>query len=342
MAGETGTAAHLVALEQALRAQPFQFDFFQLLRMLECAHKDKPRFGQSLRPIDDPVRLSQTPALQFAPSSLARYEPGDDERPPRLGVHFFGLLGSNGPLPLHLTEYIYDRQHNWDDPSFARFLDIFHHRMLSLFYRAWAATQPAVQHDRPDDDRYAMYVGALFGLGMPALRGRDSVPDRAKLYQAGRLSGLTRNAEGLQALLQGFFHLPFAVMSFIAEWMPLPPDCQCRLGASPQTGTLGTSVLIGSHVWQCQHKFRLIVGPIGFQDYRRLLPGSSTLQRLVDLVRQYVGDEHTWDLQLILKKEELPAFRLGASGGLGWTSWLAGAALHGNADDLVLNPLSEQ
>src|SRR6478609_2460492 len=73
---------------------------------------------------------------------------------PRLYVTFGGMFGPQGPLPLHLTEYARDRIINSADPTFARFLDIFHHRMLSLVYRAWADAQPTVQFDRPESDRF--------------------------------------------------------------------------------------------------------------------------------------------------------------------------------------------
>ena len=109
------------------------------------------------------------------------------------------LLGPHGPLPTHLTEYVRDRVRNANDPTFARFLDIFHHRMVTLFYRAWANAQPAVSLDRPGRDRFSFYVGSLFGLGEAMLRERDAVPDFAKLHFAGLLAGPTRPAAGLSS-----------------------------------------------------------------------------------------------------------------------------------------------
>jgi predicted component of type VI protein secretion system len=44
----------------------------------------------------------------FAPAELAAWWPASG-RPARLLVYFFGLLGPNGPLPLHLTEYARER-----------------------------------------------------------------------------------------------------------------------------------------------------------------------------------------------------------------------------------------
>ena len=150
------------------------------------------------RPAQDAVRLAQEPSVEFAPATLAGWEPASRTAPPaRLLVHFFGLFGPDGALPLHLTEYARDRRRNHRDPTFQRFADIFHHRALSLFYRAWANSRPTVSFDRPEEDRFALYVGALIGLGMDSLRDRDAMPDLTKLHFAGHLACQTRHAEGL-------------------------------------------------------------------------------------------------------------------------------------------------
>ena len=166
----------------------------------------KPRFGTSRRPADDPMRLAQEPALTFESASLTSFEPGTDGKPHRLAVRFFGLLGPNGPLPLHLTEYaprrLRYRQGSHHDRTFAWFLDIFHHRMLSLFYRAWANNEPTVSFDRPESDRFAAYIGSLAGLGMPSLRERDEIADLTKLYYCGWLSSQTKPADGCRRCWQ--------------------------------------------------------------------------------------------------------------------------------------------
>lgn len=341
MAGEDRTGSRALGLSAALAREPHKFDFFQAIRRLECAFPQKPRVGQSKRPVDDPVRLGQEPSLGFAPSSLARFEPEDGSgRPSRLAVFFFGLLGPNGPLPLHLTEYARDRLRNSSDPTFARFLDLFHHRMLALFYRAWAGGQPTANFDRPESDRFALYVGALFGLAMPSLRGRDSFPDLAKLHYAGQLVCHTRHAEGLRRIIGDFFGLPVEIEEFVGQWLELPESYLCRLGESPETSALGKTVTVGSRTWECQHKFRIGIGPLSLADYESLLPGGASLERLIALVRNYAGDELAWDVRLILKGNEVPPLRLGGSGRLGWTTWLTDRPLGKDAADLSLNPVA--
>ncbi len=147
---ETDTLAFLSALAEA----PHRYDFYQTLRRLECLYAEKPRWGEALRPVDEPVRLGQDPDLSFAPAPLAAFDRPAGQTP-HLQVRLFGLLGPNGPLPLHLTEYARERLRHAGDPTLSRFLDMFHHRFIALFYRAWAQAQPHVNRDRPGQDRFA-------------------------------------------------------------------------------------------------------------------------------------------------------------------------------------------
>ncbi len=225
-------AAMDAILDQVGRA-PEAFDFYQVLRRLEslyCDRAERPRFGAASRPADEPVRLGQEPSLEFAPRALSGVSPGKNGAPPRLAINFFGLIGPNGPLPLHLTEYARERQRHADDPTMIRFFDLFHHRMMLLFYRAWSTAQPTVGHDHPATNRFLTYVGALEGLGMPGLRNRDAFPDSAKLFYAGRLGGQTRNADGLGAMIGEFFRMPAQIESFVGSWLAIPAPHQWRLG----------------------------------------------------------------------------------------------------------------
>ena len=245
MAGTDGNKNTDVDALAALAEAPYRFGFFEALRQLECVHCTHPRLGSSSRPVDDAVRLGQAPSLQFAPSTLASYTTRSGEAA-RLLVHFFGLFGPNGPLPLHLTEYARNRLRNAKDPVLADFADLFHHRLLSLFYRAWADREPTVQLDRAEHDRFSVYVGSLLGLGMPALGRRDAMPDHAKLHFAGHLGCHTRHAEGLASIVSDFFGLPVAIIEFVGEWLMIPKDSYCYLDRSDTTGQLGISAIAGT------------------------------------------------------------------------------------------------
>jgi type VI secretion system protein ImpH len=106
MASEDGTAKPAVdPLLQELQQSPYKFDFYAAMRLLECIFDDAPRLGRSVRLKEEPVRLSQEPSLKFAPSAIAGFKLAENRRH-QLSVHFFGLCGPNGALPLHLTEFI--------------------------------------------------------------------------------------------------------------------------------------------------------------------------------------------------------------------------------------------
>ena len=336
MAGTAGHAPDAVVLERALEARPGDFDFFEAIRQLECAHPSRPRLGESTKPSEDFVRLCQTPSLAFAPRAIDRYQRATDGRPARLHTLFFGLFGVNAPLPLHLTEYALDRERNARDTTLTAFADIFHHRMASLLYRTWANAQPTVQADRPAQDRFRLYTGALVGMATPGLQGRDALPDDYKRYFAGRMVAQTRNAEGLRSLLQHFFAIPVRVIEFVAEWMRLPHEAYLRLGHSVEVACLGHTTVIGESVWGTQQRFRLRLGPLCRRQFEHFLPGGAALTQLVASVRSYVGDEKAWDVQLVLKHEEVPVARLGRSGRLGLSLWLGERTGTNDSDDVVL------
>lgn len=328
----------LETLLTSLAAAPWNASFLHTLRQLDCHQPERPRMGTTARPAEDPVRLGQRPSLRFAPAELAALERPAGGRPPRLLVYFLGLLGPNGPLPLHLTEYARDRLRNHDDPSLARFLDLFNHRMLALLYRAWAQAQPAVSFDRPEQDRFGVYLGSLSGIGMPAFLGRDAMPDLAKLHFTGHLACPTRHPDGLRAILTGLLRLPVRIEEFVGGWLTLPDDCRLRLGEGTATGALGLTTTLGGRVWDHQSRFRVRIGPVRLADYLSLLPGQPLLERVKAAVRNHVGDALAWDLNPVLAESEVPPLRPGAGGRLGWSTWLASGRLGRDGDDLELDP----
>jgi type VI secretion system protein ImpH len=330
------------ALLQAMAAAPWQFDYFHALRVIDAAHPHKPRLGTARRPQDEPVRLGQAPELSFAPASLHAVQPATAGRPPRIEVRFFGLFGPNGPLPLALTEHARERLLHHNDATFARFADLFHHRLLLLFYRAWAQAQPTVSLDRPAEDRFAERVGSLIGIGSATLRGRDAAPDHARLFFAGLLSRQVRNADGLAALLSGWLRRPVRIEPFTGAWLALPPSERTRIGRAVAgrpnpSAKLGGGAVLGGMVWDRQHNFRVHIGPLDLAAFESLLPGGSALPAVAALVQHYVGHEFGWDLKLTLAPDNAPRARLGRAGRLGWTSW-CGRPAPGRPAELLLTP----
>jgi type VI secretion system protein ImpH len=337
MANENRTAAS--RLEESLLQEPQRYGFFQVMRLVECAYRDKVRFGHSQRPCHEPpIRLGQHVALTFETSTLTSFKNRTQGLAPLLKQRFFGLFGTNGPMPTHLTEYIHERIHYHRDHTLAGFADMFHHRLICLFYRAWANTEPTISFDRPEDDKFGSYIGSLAGFGTDSLRERDAIPDIAKFHYTGFLANQSKSAEGLRALLADYFRLTVSVEQFVGEWLTIQPSDLTRLGDNPLTGELGCSTILGSKVWGCQHKFRIRFGALTLNEYFSLLPNGYRLDQLTAIIRNYSGDTLSWDVNLVLKKDHVPQARLGETAHLGWTSWLGERKSEHDADDLRLNP----
>src|SRR5262249_19496872 len=187
-------------------------------------------------PAAGPAPSRTGPPVRSPPPPLPPF--GEKGARPRLEQRFFGLLGPNGPLPLHITEYARERLLHHKDATLARFLDLFHHRLGLFFYRAWAEARPTVHQDRPAEDRFTVYVGSLAGHGLSRSRDRDSVPDHAKRFFVAHLARGPKNAEGLASILEGFFRLPVRVEQLAVGWLDLPRDQRTELGGAARLGGL--------------------------------------------------------------------------------------------------------
>ncbi|WP_223523972.1 type VI secretion system baseplate subunit TssG [Pseudomonas sp. BF-RE-24] len=330
MESQARTSSDPVSTLEAMHQEPWEYDFFQALRRIECESPELPRLGHSLRLADDPLRLGQRAECTFAPATLASVQPGSDGAPARLEQFFFGLGGPNGPMPLHITEYVRERQRNNADSTSKRFLDVFHHRLLSLFYRAWAEARPTVSHDRPDDDYWSARLAALSGRDMPSLLNQGLIPDTAKLHYSGHLAAQTRYPDGLKAILGEYFGLPVEIEEYVGQWLELPE--RSRVGVSAHQ--LGVDFCLGRFVWDRQHKFRIRLGPLKLVDYMGMLPGSQPFNELVAWVAEYLGHELDWDLNLVLEQPEVPALQLNGRFRLGFNTWLGRPET--DANDLIL------
>ncbi|CAM3917129.1 type VI secretion system baseplate subunit TssG [Bordetella muralis] len=319
---------------RALSQDPYSHDLFHTLRWIDARAGARLPLGRDTVARNEPVRLRQEPSMAFAPSTLASVSLGRGSRPPELSIYSFGLFGPNGPLPLHLTEYARERMYHYGDRTLSGFADVFHHRLILLFYRAWADAQSTVSLDRKEA-RFTRYVASLLHMGMPSLARRDAVMDHAKFFMAGHLLRQTRNPEGLKQILQTFFSVPVRIAEFVPQWIRLDPSQ--RLGLGGAMG-LGQDTILGAAVRDAQHKFRIELGPLTRADYTSFLPGGRRAKQLLHWVRDYIGVELAWDVRPVLKRQDVRGVKLGEPQPLGLSSWLGKRrAEQGDARDLLLD-----
>lgn len=299
--------------------QPQKYCFFQALRDIESVADGFPRLGHALSPAQEAVRVAQLPNLEFAPNTIEAIHKSSTGTM-HVNQRFFGLYGPSGALPLHYTELVRNRTRHAQDPTIQAFLNLFHHRMTLLFYRAWSSSRPAIQRDRPWQDRYATYVGALAGFGLRNSRNRDRLADETKWFYTGRLAGFGRNSEGLEAVVVGCLQSPAVVKPFQLRQLPIEQADRCRLGR--QSHALGSQAVLGSSLPDRQSCIELRVGPLAYHKFESLLPGGPRRKSLDSLVRIYVGLGTVTRLRLVLKRDEVPRPQLGRLGQLGRNAWL--------------------
>ncbi len=306
-----------------------RFDFFQAIRRVESLSDQYPRVGHALQANQEAFRIHQSATMDFAPATIDQIEP-DDQGRVVLRQRFFGLLGPNGPMPLHVTEQVRDQSRHEDDPTIERFLNLFHHRMATLFYRAWSSSRGAIQRDRPDEDRYADYVAALSGVLGQAGSDHAAHTQQARWHFTGRFATSRRNAEGLEATVSAVLMTDAKVTTFVLRDLKLQPEDRTVLRReatkSGRGGQLGRSVVLGESVADRRSTIGLSIGPIPFGMFRNLLPGGAFHQRLRDLVRSYLDPGLDCQVRLILDRKTVPRMSLGRQGSLGQNAWIFSAA----------------
>lgn len=302
-----------------LEAEPWRFDYLGLLRYLERRDAERPRIGDSSTLRDELVQLGQDPFMEFPASNIVRVE-RRERKPPRVFVRYLGLLGPQGALPLATTEEAYHYGLAQDD-AFPRFLDIFNHRFLQLFFRAWADARPIAQHDRPKSDRFVAYIGAAIGIGSDPYHQRDSIPDAVKLGYAGLLGAQAKCASRLVGALRGLFNVRAEVDEFVGTRLTLEADECTMLGL--RHNALGADAMLGRSVYSVQDKIRIRIYTASLGQYIRFLPTGDLCEPLADLVYLNVGAQLEWDAELAIPSGAVQPVRLGQFGQLGWTTWMA-------------------
>ncbi|MHC9236923.1 type VI secretion system baseplate subunit TssG [Pseudooceanicola sp. 502str34] len=321
-----------------------EMDFFELLRQLETEER---RFGRSGTAAREPARLGQSARMSFATSDLAAYQPARGDAPARVTVNLLGLIGPEGPMPLHMTRWILQRLSNrWfsgesegvtSDTSFLEFANLLQHRLMTLYWRAWADTRPEIHIAHGDGARVTALLGALAGIGLPGQMTGDQRLDGSKLHHATSLAQEVRSPERLARFLETVLEVPVTIEEFAGHWIEIPVPLQSRLGQS--YSGLGTGAVVGARSYDRQSRAEIGLGPLTLAQVTAFLDDAEAWDRLRHAVIFAMGRDIAFGLRLVLRADEVPEARLG-QGRLGQTLWLDPRPGH-DPDDLCFASLTE-
>ena len=307
-----------------LLAEPYQFDFFQAVSLLERLRPDTVSVGEGVNADREAVRFESEPSLDFPASDVVSIEqPGERGAAANMRVAFLTLAGVQGPLPRAYIERMLGARSK--SGALKAFLNIFHHRLTSIFYRARRKRRLALDGRPPEQSIAAPMLRAIAGLDNDAFAGRLNVPEGATLRYAAMLAQRPRSALGLERVLTSYFGTAIRVRQFIGRWRTLEPEDSTRLGKT--ANALGEDAVLGDRVWDQSGRVRLVIGPLSIGHFMDFLPGGTAMPALQDLARLYLGPEMEIECQLVLRAGEVPAAALTtpSESRLGLTSWLGTA-----------------
>ncbi len=310
-------------------------DFFQAVRRIEARHPELPRVGHARQTSAEAVRIYQATEMDFAASTLETIGGQGDYT--EIRQRFFGLLGPHGPMPYHWTEHVRGQVRHDHDATTESFLNIFNHRMATLFYRAWASSRGVVQRDRPEEDRFHDYLAALTGAwesdDTRQARGDEEAADGSHELRAhfvGRFAGQRRNAEGLRAVLSTALATKVEVQQFTLQHLRLAPEDLTILSSKTpagqqqlgRSGVLGRSAVLGRSVPDRSTKITVVIGPLQHERFAQLVPGGQQHAELRRLIHSYLGDGMNCRVVLSVVSQAAQPIALGNSGQLGISGWV--------------------
>jgi len=313
-----------IGIKTKLYDEFYEFSFFKAVELLEKFAPDKKRLGKTLEPGKEPVRFSVKPGFAFPASDISDLRENTGKGPAEMEVAFMGLIGPSGLLPNWYNELAIEREKN-KDHTFVEFLNMFHHRLISLFYLAWKKPRFPENYRPGGGDRLSRYVISLAGLGTSGMVGMLGLPRESLTFYSGLLSLPMASAASIEAAIEYFSGSQTTVDQFVQRDVSLEEDDFTSLGAA--NATLGSDAICGTTVKECQTKFRVNLGPVGYPKYMRLMPVGDLLLPVFSLIRYMVGIEFEFEIRVFLKKEEVPMCVLGQEGPgktfLGWTTWMS-------------------
>ncbi|MCH2135250.1 MAG: type VI secretion system baseplate subunit TssG [Phycisphaerales bacterium] len=313
------------ALTKAVGRDPGHHGLFVMLREMERLCGESFLWGRTSTPEDEPVRVGQNLSLAFEGREIAGVRGGRRGQRPKVMQNVITLVGPAGPMPLHFAEMVREREFSDGDPVLPRFLDMLIHRIITLFYRAWATNRIAVSADqRPGADWVLEAMLAVAGMSVKQLEDLWSLDPRSIATRVAHMARPTRGGAQIREQLTHYFMVPVEVEEFTPCVTRISPDGRWSLTKQGLDSTLrlGAGVPLGRTTVGLSDRFRVIIGPVGHDDYVRFLPGERSRARLEEWIHLYAGTTQDWDLHLLMISEDATPLQLGQGSRLRRNSWL--------------------
>jgi type VI secretion system protein ImpH len=285
----------MVDLMQRLQQDAERFDFFQLMVLLEEYYR---RGAPETEPLcGGHIRLVANEAMSFPGADIAAVHVGEEWV--RVVLNFMGLVGASSPLPGYFAqEVVADGE---DCHALRGFLEIFDHRLYGLFYQAWKKYR-VIHATRGGEGAFVCMVRALGGC----FRGEwgGDVLSQGPVWVGGQ-----RSAEGVRRVVsEAFEGAGVQVRQWVGQWVEVE-----QLHSVGRGWCLGRSSVLGGRVWDVGGAFRVVIGPLSRGCYEGMLGGSAAAWGVLQRIRESVADGLAFDVELLVKGDELSPLCLGAA-----------------------------
>jgi type VI secretion system protein ImpH len=301
------------SVKKALYENACGFNFFKAVHLLEGYIQGDP-LGKKLSPRNDPVRFRVRPGFTFPASDIYTLQSGHAHAGPEMTVNFMGLIGPKGVLPDWYNAYAQELNHN-KDYAFTDFLDLFHHRLISLFYLAWKKYR-LVENYLPDArDPISNSIASFVGIG-----GREKKVDpdfdrmnrRRLIFFSGMAARTVPTASAIEAIIANAVGVTVCVRQFVERMIPIHEQDRTRLGQT--NSTLKKDALCGGRIRDAGSFFIVELGPMSWEKYLSFQPRSRNMVLVRKLITFIVGLEYEFQIRLILNGEDIPGLPLGGGG----------------------------
>lgn len=336
--------ARSMTLHQKLLTRIKRFTFFQAVRLLQKKLIDEKTTGPaSFDPLDEHIRFHSNTSLNFAVSEIdsLRQDTNAHNIKQRyvFKVNFMSALSPIGILPIHYTEQLGSASRN-KHAALLHFINLFQNRSIALFYRAWEKYRFYIRHERQlanEVTPHNVMLQSLMGVNRQ-VQPKHTYAPATQCYLA-YYASRHRSAAGLQQLLSDYFGITVKVLPFQGQWLDRAEQDYSAVSQSERNNRLGVDFVAGTRTWYCQHRFRLLFGPLDVTQSADYFPGKPAFNTLCQLTRQFVGPALQFDIQLIVKADAIPSWRIGQeSQRLGWACWLSNQPRIHDSQDIILNP----